>query len=180
MSESGIRADEHELATGGLRRLVIMRHAKSALDMGADGDHARPLNDRGRRDAPRMACRLRELGWVPERVVSSDSRRTRETWALMQAELGEVPSAFIAALYLGGVAPIRAALATLGDEVKDALVLGHNPGCEEAVRVLAGIEATLGTAAAVLLSVAAPSWREAVRLDGQWRCEGRLDPRDLG
>ena len=66
------------------RRIIVMRHAKSSWKSGARDDHARPLNKRGRRDAPRIAARLAELGWVPERVISSDSERTRQTWARME------------------------------------------------------------------------------------------------
>ncbi len=68
-------------------RLIIMRHAKSDWNSGAASDHARPLNKRGRRDAPRVANRLGELGWQPDYVISSDSRRTRETLELMLPHL---------------------------------------------------------------------------------------------
>jgi hypothetical protein len=72
------------------RRLMIMRHAKSAWSSDVASDHERPLNKRGRRDAPRVGKRLAKLGWVPEFVVSSDSRRTRETWERMQRRFPEV------------------------------------------------------------------------------------------
>jgi len=67
------------------RRLMLMRHAKSAWQSQAPSDHERPLNERGRRNAPRVGKRLAELGWVPDHVIGSDSRRTRETWERMQA-----------------------------------------------------------------------------------------------
>ena len=57
------------------RRLILMRHAKSDWGTG-DDDHDRPLNARGRGDAPRVGEALRELGWVPDLVVLSDSART--------------------------------------------------------------------------------------------------------
>ena len=65
------------------KRLLVTRHAKSSWKSGEDSDHARPLNKRGRRDAPRVAAHLVGLGWVPEQVLSSDSQRTRETLGLM-------------------------------------------------------------------------------------------------
>ena len=58
------------------RRLMVMRHAKSSWKSQVPTDHERPLNERGRRDAARVGKRLAELGWVPDFVVSSDSRRT--------------------------------------------------------------------------------------------------------
>ena len=52
---------------------------------GAQTDHERPLNTRGRKAAPRVAERLHGLGWIPQVVHSSDATRTRQTWELMQA-----------------------------------------------------------------------------------------------
>ena len=62
------------------RRLIVLRHAKSAWDTDAATDHERPLNKRGRRDALRVAEKIAKLGWQPEQVISSDAERTRETW----------------------------------------------------------------------------------------------------
>ncbi len=63
------------------RRLIVMRHAKSSWKHAGLTDHQRPLNKRGRKDAPRVARALIERGWTPRRVLSSDAARTRETWA---------------------------------------------------------------------------------------------------
>jgi len=68
------------------KRLIIMRHAKSSWTSGAATDHQRPLNKRGRRDAPRIGARLQHLGWLPDLVIASDSERTRETWQRMKVE----------------------------------------------------------------------------------------------
>ena len=46
------------------RRLIVLRHAKSSQKSDAPDDHSRPLNGRGKRDAPRVAARIAELGWV--------------------------------------------------------------------------------------------------------------------
>jgi phosphohistidine phosphatase SixA len=76
------------------RRLMIMRHAKSSWKGQVPTDHDRPLNTRGRRDAVRVGKRLAKLGWVPDLVVSSDSRRTRETWERMQRRFPEARVSF--------------------------------------------------------------------------------------
>ena len=60
------------------RRLMLMRHAKSSWKSQVPTDHERPLNERGRRDAARVGKRLAKLGWLPDVVVGSDSRRTEE------------------------------------------------------------------------------------------------------
>ena len=67
-----------------------MRHAKSDWKDSSLTDHQRPLNKRGKRDAPQMAAKLSELGWQPSRVLTSDSQRTMETLDLMKSSFGAV------------------------------------------------------------------------------------------
>src|SRR4029453_11419712 len=110
------------------RRLMLMRHAKSAWQSQAPTDHERPLNERGRRDAPRVGKRLAKLGWVPDHVVGSDSRRTQETWERMQKHFPEARVRFTRALYAGGPTELQTEVARLSANVRTVLVLGHNPG----------------------------------------------------
>src|SRR5262245_30773186 len=93
------------------RLLMLMRHAKSSWKSPAQTDHARPLNKRGRHDAPRVGKRLAQDGWVPDRVVSSDSRRTRETWERMERYFPDARVSFTRALYGGGPTELRAEVA---------------------------------------------------------------------
>ena len=58
------------------RRLILMRHAKSSWKQPGLTDHDRPLNGRGRQDAPAMADALVARGWLPDAVVSSTAART--------------------------------------------------------------------------------------------------------
>lgn len=161
------------------RRLIVLRHAKSDWDSGAKGDHARPLNDRGRRDAPRIAERLRTMGWVPQAVISSDATRTRETWARMQAALGGDPAvSFTQALYLMGIDEIRAALRDQPPQIDTVMVLGHNPGWEDAVHELSGVRVRMTTCNAALLHTSAETWAEAAaRRD--WALDTLLRPKEL-
>ena len=72
------------------RRLILLRHAKSAWpDV---PDHERPLAPRGRRDAPAAGRWLVESGHVPDLVVCSTARRARETWQLAEEELEAWPA----------------------------------------------------------------------------------------
>ena len=74
------------MADGTDRKLVVLRHAKSAWpDV---PDHERPLARRSQRDAPVMGRWLRAAGHVPDQVLCSTARRARETWQLAQAGLG--------------------------------------------------------------------------------------------
>jgi phosphohistidine phosphatase len=136
-----------------MRRLIVMRHAKSAWDTEAPTDHARPLTSRGQRDAGRVAEQLVQLGWVPDQVVSSDAARTLETWERMvQSITGPIPFVATPALYHAGPEAFRAVVGALPDAVRTPLVLGHNPGWEQVVAWLTGTLVPLGTANAVLMS----------------------------
>lgn len=156
-----------------------MRHAKSAWDTDAATDHARPLNGRGRRDAPRVAERLVELGWVPDRILSSDAQRTRQTCAGMAEALEGVPVSYASDLYHGGLETIAALVPELDGDNTTVMVVGHNPGWEEAASTLTGVHVMMTTANAALLSTDVEGWAEALRLDGGWRLEHLVRPKDL-
>ena len=68
------------------RRLILLRHAKS--DWPDVPDQERPLAKRGRRDAPVVGRWLRGHGYLPDTVICSVARRTRQTWKLVAPELG--------------------------------------------------------------------------------------------
>jgi phosphohistidine phosphatase len=137
------------------KRLVMMRHAKSDWDADAKSDHERPLNHRGRREAPQVAQTLRKEGLSPDLVISSDATRTRETWERMEDELDGARVVFDASLYLAGIDAVRASLERHGPAVADArvvMMLGHNPGWEETVHALTGQNVELKTAHAAVLA----------------------------
>ncbi len=160
------------------RRLILMRHAKSAWGTLARSDHERSLNERGRRDAPRIARRLAQLGWAPDAVLSSDSQRTRETWDGMTAAFDDPPEPlFTHALYHAGLEDIWAEAHHLDPETETVLVLGHNPGWEYALHLLTGQSETMTTGNAALLEGAGDDWPAALR--GRWRMTDLLRPKEL-
>jgi len=160
------------------RRLMLMRHAKSSWKSQVSTDHERPLNERGRRDAARVGKRLAKLGWVPDVVVGSDSRRTEETWERMQKRFPDARVRFTRALYAGGPRELRFEVARLSADVRTVLVLGHNPGLEEAVEELSGREVRITTANVVLLKGEGATWREALE-HGAWSVAGVIRPKQL-
>ncbi len=161
-------------------KLIVLRHAKSAWNTNAPTDHDRPLNKRGRRDAPRIGARLAELGWTPERVISSDAARTRETWDRMSSAFGAtVEVSFTGLLYGAGYHEVRRALGEQPEAVATTMVIGHNPGWEELVEVLTGSEHPMTTCNAALLSIEADGWKEGIAKRGQWRLHQMLRPKEL-
>lgn len=160
------------------KRLIIMRHAKSSWTTGATTDHQRPLNQRGRRAAPRVGVRLLELGWIPDLVIASDSERTRETWQRMQVEFPDsIKARFSSAFYHGGLSAIANECSLLTDDISTLLVLGHNPGWEGAVAGLSGQRIRMTTANAALLESDAEDWAQA--MGANWEFVEVLRPREL-
>ena len=161
------------------RRLILMRHAKSSWKTGPSNDHDRPLNGRGRRNAPLVAARLFELSWIPELVCSSDARRTRETWEHMQPAFGDTPIDvyFTSELYLAGLPELQALASEWDPALETVLVLGHNPGFESALQKLSGVPDQMTTANAALLAGSGESW--AASLGGVWSLVELIRPRDL-
>jgi phosphohistidine phosphatase len=136
------------MATNPTRRLVLLRHAKSAWVDGAD--HDRPLSKRGRRDAPGAGRWLGRSGYVPDLVVCSTARRTRDTWQLAAAELGASASVrFEPRVYGASTAELLDLVRETSPEVGTLLVVGHEPTMSGLTLLLAGDAAT-GGAPAVL------------------------------
>jgi phosphohistidine phosphatase len=163
-----------------IRQLVVMRHAKSSWKDASLVDHDRPLNKRGKRDAPRVAERLEALGWIPERVISSDSKRTRQTWKRMARAIdGDVEVEYRRSFYHGNLTVVREALARLPDGIQCVMVLGHNPHWEDLVAWLSGEPTRLTTANAALLVGDGGTWSELLAHPGKWRLEQVIRPKEL-
>ena len=163
-----------------LKRLILMRHAKSSWKHSGLSDHDRPLNKRGRRDSPSVANHLSSIGWDPQAVVSSTSQRTRETWALMAPSWPEsVEVGFEPDLYLGGVSQIVNTISEMDEAVSTLMLLGHNPGWSDAAGWLGGVSTLMTTANAALLSIEGSSWSASVSTSGLWDLHEIIRPKNL-
>ena len=134
------------------RRLVLLRHAKSAWPDGVP-DAERPLNERGRRDAPAAGRWLRKHVDGLGAVVCSPAQRTRETWALVAAELADPPSPTVdERVYGAPPEDLLAVIRGLPDTAGSALLIGHNPGVADLVELLSGQDREMRTASIAVLS----------------------------
>jgi len=162
-----------------MKRLSILRHAKSSWKDVAADDHDRPLAGRGERDVPVMAGQLTRLGPAPDLVLCSTARRARDTAVgVLAAADCDAEIRLQRRLYLAAPATWREALAELPPEVEHALVVGHNPGLEELLADISGQHEGLPTAALARVELEIASWselRDGARgtLVGVWR------PREL-
>ena len=121
-----------------MRRLMLLRHAKSDRSPGVD-DHERPLNDRGRAAAPLVGEYLADHKLFPDLILCSTSRRTRQTCELLMARLPKSTRVtFEETLYLAESDAILALARALPTAAGCVLLIGHNPGMQEAAVELAG------------------------------------------
>ncbi|MFD4320685.1 SixA phosphatase family protein [Streptomyces sp. NPDC058548] len=119
------------------RRLLVLRHAKSAWPKGV-ADQDRPLGPRGLRDAPAVGSFLAGAGGLPDLVLCSPARRAHDTWELAAAELDRaVPTRHDPRLYGADGPELLDVLQGVSDEVGTLLLVGHNPGLEDLILLLA-------------------------------------------
>jgi phosphohistidine phosphatase len=146
----------------GVKTLLVLRHAKSSWDDPSLDDHERPLNGRGRKDAPRVGGVLKQRGLTPDLVVSSDAVRAHTTAHAAAREAGyrgEIVSD--KRLYLASPTGILAVLRGVRPvEAETVMVVGHNPGLEELVAHLAGTPEPMPTAALAQIDLPIDDWRE--------------------
>lgn len=155
--------------TGPPRRLVVLRHAKSARPEGV-ADHERPLAPRGRADAPAAGRALAEAGCLPDLALCSTAVRARRTWELAAAQWDTSPPVrHDPRLYAAGVPELLAVVREVPAEAGTLLLIGHNPGLEDLVLTLAGdgLDDTLDrvrekfpTSAVAVLSWHGADWRD--------------------
>lgn len=144
-----------------MKTLLLARHAKSDWGVPGVADHDRPLNSRGRRDAPEMARRLVADGLRVDRIVSSSAARARSTADEYAAAFGLVV-VDEPLLYAASARSILAIAAALPDEADVAMLVGHNPGMTDAVDELTGAYAELPTCAVAECAVDVGSWAELI------------------
>ena len=158
-----------------MKTLLVLRHAKSSWNDPTLGDHERPLNKRGRRDAPRVGELVREAGLKPDVVISSDAVRARMT-AEAVAEAARYGGEIVLDphLYMAGPADILSLLTTVRENAETVMIVGHNPGLEELVEQLTGERQDFPTAALAQIGLPIKQWRDLKRstrgtLLGLWR-----------
>ena len=138
-----------------MKTLFVMRHAKSDWAESGGGDFDRPLNDRGRRDLPRLARLLDSCAVYPDQIIASPAARARQT-----AEgIARTPESirFEEKLYLAAPDTLMSILHETA-EVDSALVVAHNPGVEDWLSELCGAQLRMATAALACLHLDLKRW----------------------
>jgi phosphohistidine phosphatase len=110
-----------------MRRLILMRHAKSSWADPAQRDLDRPLNKRGQKSAPLIGAWLKRKGYRPDQALVSSARRAQETWSGVVTKLGSAETRYLPELYHAGPETMLDVLRRAPD-VGCLLMVGHQPG----------------------------------------------------
>lgn len=153
-----------------MKRIYLLRHAKSSWDDVALDDFQRPLNARGRKAAKRMARHFTEHSIRPNMVLCSAALRTRSTYELLEPVLQGVPVSFEDGIYEASRSDLLHRLQRLDGHLNSVLLIGHNPGLEKLALALCGghgdhaglerLEAKYPTGALTILDSSVPHWPE--------------------
>jgi phosphohistidine phosphatase len=147
-----------------MKSLIVVRHAKSSWDDHSIADIDRPLNERGERDAPRMARRLKERRVHPQKMISSPAVRAMATCREFAETLGfpidQITS--VKSVYHAGADTLFDVLRQLKDSVDGPVLLfGHNPGLTDFVNDLLDEEIdNIPTTGIVACTLNIDSWSE--------------------
>ncbi|MBK9164410.1 MAG: histidine phosphatase family protein [Acidobacteria bacterium] len=147
-----------------------MRHAKSSWIDTSMADFDRPLNERGRRAAPFMGEIIATEGLLPDFLVSSPAKRTTETANLVQAATRHTFDVhFDARIYEASAEELLQVVSEIPDRSTRALLVGHNPACEQILRMLTGAVEPMPTAALAVIELEIASWNEIAPASGKLR-----------
>ena len=153
-----------------MKTILLLRHAKSSWKDAGLTDHARPLNKRGLRDAPRMGRLIAEQSLTPDLIVSSSAVRAVLTArAVSEAIDGLAPLVEEDGLYLASPDSYIDAARYLEESFQRILFVGHNPGISHLLHMLTGNDTVMPTAALAQIELPIDQWK---RLSSQ--TEGRL------
>jgi len=170
-----------------MRRLMLLRHAKSDRSAPGAVDRDRPIEARGKEAAPRIGTYMARHGLMPDLVVCSPARRTRETWSLAAAAFSKPPSVtFEERVYNATANTLLQVARKTANDVHSLLIIGHNPGLQDLAALLIAsgdVEARerlhekFPTAGLVVIDFAYDDWQKLHRQAG--RLDRFVTPRSL-
>ncbi|HVM56672.1 MAG TPA: histidine phosphatase family protein [Gaiellaceae bacterium] len=170
-----------------MKRLYLLRHAKSSWDEPGVADIDRPLAPRGRKAAKRIAAYLRRTGAAPAVVLCSSALRTRQTLDAIRPALGGDPEVLVEdELYAADAGTLLTRIRAVPPAAGSVLLIGHNPGLGDLALSLAGggdaellgrLREGLPTGALATFAIAADAWDDLAA--GGAELTAYVVPRDL-
>lgn len=147
-----------------------MRHAKSSWTDPSLSDFERPLNERGRRAAPFMGGVLKREGLIPDHIICSPAKRTKETAELVQAAVElDLDIGNDARIYEATAGELIDVVSEMRETSSRALLIGHNPSSEQFLQIITGAIEAMPTAALAVIDLEIGSWAEIAPSTGTLR-----------
>lgn len=145
------------------RKLIVIRHAKSAWGNENLQDFDRPLNKRGERDAPFMAQLFSETEGTPDKMVSSSALRCKTTAGIYANACGIDAKDILLKpeIYEAPLSRIIEVINNFEDEWKTVVLFGHNPGMSYLIDYLSGEMVQMPTNGVACIELEIESWKHA-------------------
>ena len=147
-----------------MKTLFLIRHAKSSWDDSTLDDHERPLNQRGKANAPIMAKRLQKLGIKPDMLFSSTAQRAASTAQVFADQLNfpQPKISYEHDLYLASAGMLQDFICKIENSLNFVLIFGHNPGLTLLVHQVWGLPIdNIPTCGIVSLKFGSSTWEKA-------------------
>jgi phosphohistidine phosphatase len=144
-----------------MKKLYIIRHAKSSWSDAELNDFERPLSKRGKANAPMMGERLKKKGVMPDIIISSPAKRAKSTAEMIAKEVGyEKKVLFDENIYESSVDELRKILTSIDDKNSVVFLVGHNPELNMLVDYYIKFYENIPTCGVVEIEFACESWAE--------------------
>lgn len=142
-----------------MKKLFVLRHAKSSWANPDLADFDRPLNERGLRAARYMGGLMNREGLIPELIVSSPAERARQTTELAR-EGGQLKAEirYEDRIYEASPQTLQQIAAVVDNGYASIMIVGHNPGIEGFIRLLTGVYEPMPTAALAVIDLDVDDW----------------------
>jgi phosphohistidine phosphatase len=142
-----------------MKTLFVLRHAKSSWDNPDWSDFERPLNSRGLDAARFIGNLIYERALAPQIIVSSPAKRAKQT-AVLVKEIAEIAKSveFDERIYEASPLTLFNLIREFDEKYNSVLIVGHNPGFENLVRILTGEPVQMPTAALAKINLASEIW----------------------
>jgi phosphohistidine phosphatase len=151
-----------------MKTLILVRHAKSSWDEAGLSDSERPLNERGKKDAPEMAGRLRKRGLTIDKIVSSPAERAFRTARYFAREFEIKKEAIAVEKTLYGAMPSQflQVVASLKDKYSTVLFFSHNPGITDFANTLTNVRTdNIPTCGVFAVQANVDSWKDFAKAE---------------
>lgn len=147
-----------------MKRLTLLRHAKSERDSPTGADFDRTLNNRGRADAGRMGQEIRELDLTFDLVLASPAQRVVQT---VEGVAGLSPQ-YDQRIYEASTETLLDIVRSTDGQIGSLLLVGHNPGFERlAARLTDNQVEEMPTAALAVIELPVDHWRDVGKSGGR-------------